>query len=107
MDPGPAFFQKRDDAEAFINENNLVDAESRHTKFANLIGVYESKKELETKRRLLLELGYYPYVIQENQNKYFLYTGAFYRKDRAEKEHKELASNGIENQLAERWAFLP
>ena len=101
------YFQKRDDAEAFIKENNLVGAKSRHTKFANLIGVYQSKKELDTKRRFLLGLGYYPYVIQENQNRYFLYTGAFYRKDRAEKEHKALASEGIENQLAERWAFLP
>jgi cell division septation protein DedD len=101
------YFQKRDDAEAFIKENNLVDAKSRHTKFANLIGVYQSKKELDTKRRFLLGLGYYPYVIQENQNRHFLYTGAFYRKDRAEKEHKALASEGIENQLAERWAFLP
>jgi hypothetical protein len=59
------YFQKREDAEAFIAKNNLVNVKSRHTKYANLIGVYKSKKELETKRNLLSELGYCPYVIRE------------------------------------------
>jgi hypothetical protein len=96
------YFKTREDAEVFITNKRIPEAETRHTKYAHLIGVYQSQRELETESHALLALGYCPYVIKRTDGNYLLYTGAFYQKTEGEKEHKDLASKGIQTELVER-----
>jgi len=96
------YFQRREYAEMFIREKNLVDAKPKHTKYANLIGISETHKEIDTKKYALLSLGYCPYVIRGANGKFLLYAGAFYQKRRAEEAQRDLASQGIKSQLIER-----
>jgi cell division protein FtsN len=46
--------------------------------------------------------GFYPYVIQGADGKSLLYSGAFDRKEYAEKERTILASKGIKSETTER-----
>jgi hypothetical protein len=95
------YFQTRKGADTFIKVKKIGGAESRHTKYANLIGTYTSAGVLDKKQTALLELGYSPYVI--NDKKVFrLYVGAFYQKVRAEKQNAALAFKGIQSQLVKR-----
>ena len=50
----------------------------------------------------LLDLGYCPYVIKRDDGESLLFTGAFYHKADAEKEHIELALKGIQTRLVKR-----
>jgi cell division septation protein DedD len=95
-------FQGRDDAEAFATQNGIGIGNSRHTRYANLIGTYASEDRLNEMRLTLLGLGYCPYVIEGNEGRRHLYTGAFYQRGRAEKEHNELRLRGIQSQLVDR-----
>jgi cell division septation protein DedD len=96
------YFQSREEAEAFAAQNGIREGESRHTRYANLIGTYDSDWELNKMRHTLFELGHYPYVIEGSNGRSHLFTGAFYQYARAEKEHSELTSKGIQSQLVER-----
>ncbi len=96
------YFRTREDANAFIKDNRIVGGESRHTRYANLIGTYSSKKRLEEMRLRLLDLGYYPYVIEGIYGESFLFMGAFYQRARAEKHAAELASKGFQSQVVNR-----
>ena len=96
------YFQSRDEAEAFAKNNQIAEGKSRHTRYANLIGTYTSEEELSKMSLVLIELGYYPYVIKGTEGESLLFTGAFYQEARAEKERSDLASKGIQTQLVER-----
>jgi hypothetical protein len=96
------YFKKKEDAEVFITSMKIPEAETRYTKYAHLIGAYQTQRELETERHALLALGYCPYVIRGADGESLLYTGAFYQKTEAEKEHRDLASKGIQTELVER-----
>jgi cell division septation protein DedD len=95
-------FRTREETDTFIKNNKIVDGKSRHTKYANLIGTYSSKAELEEMRLRLLKLGYYPYVIGGTDAVSFLFAGAFYQWRRADKQRAELASKGISSEVVER-----
>ncbi len=96
------YFPNKAEAEAYINEKQIADARSKRTAYANLIGVYNSKYELNRKRLTLLKLGYSPYVIAGVNGESLLYAGAFYQKARAEKQHTQLASKGIRSRVVSR-----
>jgi len=51
---------------------------------------------------MLQSAGYYPYVIKGPSGKSYLYSGAFDRKEFAEKERTILASKGITSKTTER-----
>ncbi|UCF86045.1 MAG: SPOR domain-containing protein [Desulfobacteraceae bacterium] len=96
------YFQKRKKAEEFIEEEGIEEAESRHTRYANLLGSYDSEEELNAQKIALSGLGYCPYVVKGVHGESLLYAGAFYHKGRAEKQRAELASKGIQSQVVER-----
>jgi hypothetical protein len=96
------YFDRREEAELHVRRKGLSEAESKHTKYANLIGVYKSEEELRKIRQALVAFGYCPYVIEGTDGTVCLYTGAFYQKGRAEKEQKHLRSAGIQSQVVER-----
>jgi hypothetical protein len=96
------FFRTRAEADAFIRENRIPDAFSRHTKYAVLIGTYKSEKELKTKRVELRAKGCSSYEVKDMDGAYWLFTGAFYQMARAQKHKADLASKGIKGAVVER-----
>jgi hypothetical protein len=96
------YFQTKEEAEKFIKDRNIQDASLGITRYANLIGIYSSDKEVEDNRRALVSAGFYPYVIKGPDGKIFLYSGAFDRKEYAEKERTLLVSKGIKSNTTER-----
>jgi cell division septation protein DedD len=96
------YFQKREQANEFIEEKNIEEAESRHTKYTNLIGVFNSQEERDKEKIRLSNLELSPYVIPGPNGQSRLYVGAFYQRRRAEKQQAELASQGIQSQVVER-----
>jgi cell division septation protein DedD len=95
-------FRSRAEAEAFAKNHGLPEGQSRQTRYANLIGTYHSDEELDKMIRTLRELGFFPYAINSQANGFFLFTGAFYNKARADKQNKDLASKGIQSLVVER-----
>ena len=95
-------FQSRDEAEAVAIQIGIGKGNSRHTRYANLIGTYGSEEGLNEMRLTLLGLGYCPYVIEGTDGRCHLYTGAFYQHARAKREHNELTLKGVQNQLVDR-----
>jgi hypothetical protein len=96
------YFQEREQANEFIEQEKIVASESRHTKYANLIGLFISEEELEEEKGRLSELGYCPYVIPRGNGESLLCVGAFYQKARAQSQHEELASKGVHSKIVER-----
>ncbi|MBN1830853.1 MAG: SPOR domain-containing protein [Deltaproteobacteria bacterium] len=96
------YFHTKDEVNAFIEKNQITEGRSRYVLYANLIGLFSSDEELREKKLSLVELGYCPYVIEGDDGESLLYSGAFYYKEDAEKEHIELASKGIQSRLAKR-----
>ena len=96
------YFQTKDEVNAFIDKNQITEGRSRYVLYANLIGLFSSDEELREKNLSLVELGYCPYVIEGDDGESLLFSGAFYYKEDAEKEHIELASKGIQSQLVKR-----
>ncbi|MEE9613153.1 MAG: SPOR domain-containing protein [Desulfatiglandales bacterium] len=95
-------FKNKEEADAFIEENQIKEAKAKRTRYATLIGTYTSKEELETKRLALLELGYSAYIIDGINGENRLYSGAFFQKVSAEKHSANLASKGIQSQVVRR-----
>jgi len=96
------YFRTKEETEKFIREWNIQGATPGITKYANWIGSYESDKDVENQKKALLSSGFDPYVIKHADGKTALYSGAFDRKDYAEKERTVLASKGIRSEVVER-----
>ena len=95
-------FRTKEEAENDIRDRHIRGATPGITKYANLIGIYGSDKEMEDQKRAMGAAGFYPYVIKAPDGKSILYSGAFDRKDYAEKEWSALASKGIRSEVVER-----
>jgi hypothetical protein len=96
------YFRTKEEAEKFIKDRNIQGATPGTTKYANFIGNYESDKEVKDRKQALVSAGFYPYTIKGIDGKSLIYSGAFDRKEYAEKEHTLLASKGIHSELVER-----
>jgi len=95
-------FRTKVETEKFIMERNIKRGTAEITRYANLIGIYASDQKLEEQRRLLESADFCPYVIRGADGKSLLYSGAFDRKEYAEKEHTLLASKSIHSEIVER-----
>jgi cell division septation protein DedD len=95
-------FQKREEADEYIKTWKLPDAESKNTKYTNLIGAYISKEDAEKHKADLEEKGYSAYIISDAKDAFRLYTGAFYKKEHAEALRTDLESNGIKSLVVKR-----
>jgi cell division protein FtsN len=96
------YFRTKEEAAKYISEKGIQGAEPGITKFANLLGIYTSEKEAENQKKVLVSAGFYPYVIKDAEARFLLYSGAFDRKEYAEKERNDLASKGIRVTVVER-----
>ncbi len=95
-------FQNREQADEYIKTWKLQDAESKNTRYANLIGSYISKEDADKQKEYLDEKGYSAYIIMDAKDTFRLYTGAFYQQEQAEAQKRELESNGIKSTVVER-----
>ena len=95
-------FRTKAEAEKFIMERNIKGGTAEITRYANLIGIYASDQRLDEQRRLIVSVGFSPYVIRDAEGKSFLYSGAFDRKEYAEREQTLLASKGIHSEIVKR-----
>jgi len=96
------YFRTKEEAEKVISERSLQGATTGNTKCANLIGVYASEKESEAQKQAIASAGFYPYIIKYADGRILLYSGAFDRKEFAEKERSDLAAKGIQSEVVER-----
>lgn len=94
-------FKTRGEADAFIRENRIDGAFSRHTKHAVLIGTYRSEKQINTERLELGAMGHSSYEVK-GKGVFGLFSGAFYQVARAQTHKENLASKGIRSEVVER-----
>jgi cell division septation protein DedD len=71
----------------------------KKTSYANLIGVYTSSEELRNRIGSLKELGYSPYVTEDQDGESRLLIGAFLTKEGAESQYRDLKLSGIESRI--------
>lgn len=95
-------FRTRGEVDAFIRENQIAGALSRHTKYAVLMGTFKSEKEVNTEIVELRALGFSSYEVKGADGVFGLFTGAFYQMARAQKHKADLASKGIQGDVVER-----
>ena len=95
-------FKSAQEAEAFIQQKKIKDAEVKETRYSNLIGTYGTKPAAEERVLALAGMGLSAYWIQGADGQVRVYSGAFITREGAEKNQAELNSKGIKNQVAER-----
>jgi hypothetical protein len=95
-------FEDREQAERFKQEHGLTKAIVNETKFANLITSYSSLDEIENQIRVLRNLGYCPYVMEDDGKSGRLFVGAFLTREGAQRQYDELKSSGIKAQIVKR-----
>ncbi len=95
-------FEDAQKADEIIKRRQLTEATVKKTKYSNLIGTYSSEAALNAKSRVLLDLGFSPYVIKDNNGRFNLCVGAFFTKRGAKDQYSELISSGIQSHVVER-----
>lgn len=95
-------FSDPEKAEEYRQRHRLKDSRVLKTQYANLIGVYTSRSEMEEKVLTLKTLGYSPYVLEEPAGKFRLFVGAFLTKEGVEKQQNDLKSNNVNSQIVDR-----
>lgn len=95
-------FVTRQQAERYKAEFRLVEATVKKTKYASLVGTYDSSDELKNRKQSLAKLGYSTYVIKGQGGESRLFVGAFMTKKGAESQYQDLKSKGVQSQVVER-----
>jgi cell division septation protein DedD len=90
-------YKTRQEALEVKQEHRLSGAIVKRTPYANLIGTYTSKDEMQVELRRVKALGYSPYFIQTKGGQFKLVVGAFVTEEGAENQKTELQSKGIQN----------
>ena len=89
-------------AQEIIKARQLKGARAVRVNYANFIGAYLTGDDLIEQSRFLSERGYSPYMIQADNGKNYLYTGAFDILAEAERFSVELSAGGIRSLVVER-----
>jgi cell division septation protein DedD len=96
-------FGEHEQAQRFIRENGLKEADIKKTVYANLIGIYNTSEDLESMFQTIKDLGYSPYVVKDQDNTTpTLFVGAFTSRAGAEEQDRDLQSDGVINRVVER-----
>lgn len=100
------YFEDKQKADIFRQEYGLTESVIKKTPYANLIGTYQSRGELEAQVQLLRNLDYSPIVIANPDGTSRLFVGAFSTKAEAEELYIELKSDHIKSQVIERHVYM-
>jgi hypothetical protein len=95
-------YKNSDAAEKTIRTKQLKTGKPQRARYANFIGTYSSEDSLRKQNQSLSKYGYAPYFIKDDQGKFHLFVGGFYKVKNAEKFSAELSSKGILSQVVER-----
>ena len=95
-------YKTLEEAEQVKQKHNLNYAIVTKTPYAILVGVYSRPDEMAGIINRIESAGQFPYVIEETDNVYRLYVGAFTTKQGAENLHEQLKAAGINSVIEER-----
>ena len=96
-------YPDEDSALAFIEENNIKNAEIKRTAYACYIESFTDDEGLENRIRLLKEKQYSPYIIDDDtSNLRSMFVGAYITRGAAEKLSEDLRADGIKNMVVSR-----
>lgn len=95
-------YRNRGEALKVRKDLKLKDALIKKTPYANEIGIFDSEIQTMGMAKRLEKLGYSPYVIKAQDNKWRLVTGAFVSHDGAKLQKSELAAKGVQSKIVER-----
>jgi cell division protein FtsN len=95
-------FSDVEQARRYIHWNDLTEAAIKKTTYADLIGGYNNGDDLRHMRQKVEALGYSPYSLKDQDNRYFLFVGAFLTEEGAEEQLEELRSDGILSRIVKR-----
>ncbi len=95
-------YQTFREAEAVAARLPVKEAVVKQTRFAAHIGTYPFKKDAESAMQRLRELGYAPYILEQEISRFALFVGAFYTETGAENQRSELLAKGVESRVVER-----
>lgn len=87
------------EGEKAITNAQVKGALVTHTPYANLLGVYNSRKEIFEITKNLIDKGYFPYTVDLGSDRAQLLVGAFYYKNDAINLKYELQNKGILTQV--------
>ena len=97
------YFREHEQAQRFIQENGLKEADIKKTVYANLIGIYNTSEDLGSMIQSIKDLGYSPYVVKDQDNNTpILFVGAYLTRTGAEEQEGDLRSDGVISRLVER-----
>jgi len=96
------YFNDVEQAQRYINQNDLTEAGVKNTAYADLIGGYNNGDDLRHMRQKIEALGYSTYTLKDQDNTYFLFVGAFLTEEGAGEQLEELRSDGILSRIVRR-----
>jgi len=96
------YFEDIAQAEEIIKALYLKGALVKKTRFASLIGSYQSERDLNSRIQQILKQGFSPYVVKGANGEFYLYVGAFYTRKGAKDQYNDLLAAGIKNKVVER-----
>jgi cell division septation protein DedD len=95
-------YRTRREALNVKKERQLSGAIVKKTPYTNLIGIFAAQEAMQKDLSHLRKLGYSPYFLKTQNDRYKLLVGAFVTKEGAENQSKELQAKGIRNQVIKR-----
>jgi succinoglycan biosynthesis transport protein ExoP len=95
-------FETQRAAEEFKESSGLKEGKIVRTAFANKVGNFVSKDQLEKTVALLRNAGHSPYVIQDPQEGYRVFIGAYVAKESADDMVGKLKQAGIDSTVVSR-----
>ena len=95
-------YQTRQEALKVKKEQQLSAAIVKKTPYTNFIGTFAAEEAMQDDLSRLRKLGYSPYFLKTQNDRYKLVVGAFITKKGAENQSKELQSKGIQNKVIRR-----
>ncbi len=96
------YFMDEEQANISIKEHGLANAQIKKTVYANLLGTYSAREELDPLIREIKDKGYSPYVIRNQDGRYNLLVGAFMTRTGVEEQGNRLKSEGIQGKAVKR-----
>lgn len=92
-------------ARGFINARSLRGKLIKHTPFTAVVGVFNDRQELNQSMEKTKAAGAFPYVFGPANGPFQLVVGAFYTRDGADNQCRELVSSGLSCSVERRSAW--
>jgi len=95
------------EAQAYLDQEKLVDKPIKATYFSARVGIYQDKAQLAEAFVKTSETGVIPYILGTREGDYFLYVGAFYTFIGATAQCRDLVESGLTCEPVKRSTIRP